>query len=393
MYTLNYKKDFEMKLPIPKFSERYEKILKSEKQDIVYIKEEFDHSTFRYRTYNVIESMENNDKYNVTCFLVEELENIIHLIDKIAIIILQRAKWSFELENFIYLLKKMNKIIIYDMDDMIYHTKYVPKYINSISNYDESTIDSYFALSTRYELIASMCDGFIVTTKTLKKHIEKDFKKPTWIIKNYLNKKQETISKDIVLQKNENYDNTKFIIGYFSGSMSHKRDLEIIEYTIIKLMEKYSNIYLNIVGHMSLSKKLEKFKKEGRIIIDDFVSFEELQYKIGKVDVNIIPLQKHEFNECKSELKYFEASIVNTISCATDNTSYNNIIEDGVDGFLCNELEWYEKLEYIYLNPKKIKNIAQKANKKCYKLYGNNNQENTIVAVYDEIVNIIGSEK
>ena len=144
---------------------------------------------------------------------------------------------------------------------------------------------------------------------------------------------------------------------------------------------------------MSLSKKLEKFKKEGRIIIDDFVSFEELQYKIGKVDVNIIPLQKHEFNECKSELKYFEASIVNTISCATDNTIYNNIIEDGVDGFLCNELEWYEKLEYIYLNPKKIKNIAQKANKKCYKLYGNNNQENTIVAVYDEIVNIIGSEK
>ena len=93
MYTLNYKKDFEMKLPIPKFSERYEKILKSEKQNIVYIREEFDHSTFRYRTYNVIESMENNDKYNVTCFLVEELENIIHLIDKIAIIILQRTKW------------------------------------------------------------------------------------------------------------------------------------------------------------------------------------------------------------------------------------------------------------------------------------------------------------
>ena len=47
--------------------------------------------------------------------------------------------------------------------------------------------------------------------------------------------------------------------------------------------------------------------------MDKFVPYQELQYKIGSVDLNVIPLQKHEFNNCKSELKYFEASIVDKV--------------------------------------------------------------------------------
>ena len=392
MYILNYEKNFKLNLPIAKFPKRYEQLQKSDKQNIIYIKEDFEHMTFRYRAYNIMETMKKNNNYEVNCFLVEELENITNLIDKISIIVLQRARWSYELENFINLLKKMNKIIIFDMDDMIYHTKYAAKFINSISNYDEPHIDSIFATSIRHEIVAEMCDGFIVTTETLKEHIENDFKKPAWIIRNYLNVEQENVSKDIVLQKKKNYDNSKFLIGYFSGTKTHKRDLEIIESTIIKLIEKYPNIYLNIVGHILLSDKLKKLQKEGRIIIDDLVPFEELQYKIGKVDVNIIPLQKHTFNDCKSELKYFEASIVNTITCATDNIVYTSIIEDGEDGFLCNELEWFEKLEYIYLNQDKMESIIQKANEKCYNLYKNSNQEKTITNVYDEIIATLGDK-
>ena len=387
MYKLKCEKDFDIQLNIPEFSTRYYNLVNSNKKNIIYIKDVFDNSTFRYRTYNVMEAMQNNSKYSVNCFLVKELYSIYDLIDKISLVILQRAKWSFELETFIEIIRKKNIKIIYDMDDLIYHTKYVPKYLNSISDYKDFTIDSFFALAKRYELVAESCDGFIVTTNDLKNHLQADFDKPVWVLSNFLNQEQEMESQKIVqLKEKQKNNNDLFVIGYFSGSKSHQRDLEIVESAIIKLMEKYDNIYLKIVGYMNLSEKFENLKKSGRIIIDKFVPYQELQYKIGEVDLNIIPLQNHEFNNCKSELKYFEASIVNVISCASDNPVYHNIIKDGEDGFLCTEMDWYDKIEYVYLNKEKAQAISKAANKKCYKLYGNKNKETEIEKLYDKIL-------
>lgn len=390
MYNIKCDKKFDMQLNISEFSKRYLDLFNSKKKNIIYIKDVFDNSTFRYRTYNVMQSVIDNNKYHVSCFLVKELYSIYNLIDKLDLVILQRAKWSFELESFIRVLKENNKKIIYDMDDMIYNTKYVPFYLNSIGDYREFSIDSYFALAKRYELIASICDGFIVTTKALAKNIREDFNKPVWILPNFLNLEQERESERIVSLKKKNYVGDKFVIGYFSGSNSHQRDLEIVESAIVRLMEKYDDIYLKIVGFMNLSDNFEKLKKKGRIIFENFVPYEELQYKIGSVDVNIIPLQKHEFNNCKSELKYFEASIVNVVSCAVNNEVYSNIIEDGKDGFLCGEMDWYKKIEYIYLNRDKMDKVVKKAREKCYKLYGNSNQKTKIIKTFDEIIESIG---
>ena len=127
-------------------------------------------------------------------------------------------------------------------------------------------------------------------------------------------------------------------------------------------------------------------KDRGRIIVSKFVSFEELEYEIGKVDLNIIPLQKHSFNNSKSELKYFEASIVNTLTCATDNDVYKNIIEDGIDGFLSDELSWFDKIEYIYLNYPNLNHVIDCARNKCLREYGNENQEKTLEKLYDDIL-------
>ena len=392
MYSIKCDKKFDMELKILGFSDRYFKILQSKIKNVVYIKDVFDNSTFRYRTYNVMETMENSNKYCVTCFLVDELNKIYNLVDKVDIFILQRAKWSFDLSNFIEYLKHKNKIIIYDMDDMIYSPKYVPAYLNSISYYDDFSIDSFFALAKRYEMIINECSGAIVTTLNLKKNIEQDITIPTWQLNNFLNKEQIEISNEIVKKKKSSYDDKKFIIGYFSGSNSHKRDLEVSEQALVKLMNNYDNVFLNIVGYMDLSENLKKLKKKGRVQFSKFVSYEELQYEIGKVDLNIIPLQNHEFNNCKSELKYFEASIVNTLSLASCNDVYNNIIEHGKDGFLTDELSWYDSLEYIYLNIDKLDSVVRNANKKCHKLYDYDNQLEKVEKIYDDIIKKLGGK-
>lgn len=390
MYNIRCKKDYDMDLKLPELSTRYTNLKNSNKKNVVYIKDVFDNSTFRYRTYNVLESMENSKKYNVVAFLVREIKFLYDLVDKLDLIILQRAKWSFELDSFITFLKKQHKIVVYDMDDMIYDTKYVPEYLNSIGDYRDFTIDSFFSLAKRYELVIQRCNGVIATTDSLVKNIKYDLKLPVWQLNNYLNKEQIDASNEVIKLKEKKYDDSKFVIGYFSGSNSHVRDLEIAQSAIVQMLDKYDNVYFKIVGHMDLSKELEQYKKQDRVIFTKFVPYEELQYEIGKVDLNIIPLQRHEFNACKSELKYFEASIVNTLSLATDNEVYSNLILDGKDGFLANELEWFDKLEYIYKNYSNMDKVIDNANKKCHELYDYDRQTKKIEKIYSDILKKLG---
>ena len=149
---------------------------------------------------------------------------------------------------------------------------------------------------------------------------------------------------------------------------------------------EYDNIYLNIVGYLDLSDNLKKLKEDGRVIVSPFVTYQELEYLIASVDINIIPLQKNEFNECKSELKYFEASIVNTVSVACNNSVYSKIIVNGENGFLADEVEWFEQLEYIYLNPEKIKKIVKRAREDCILKYSCYNQVDRLEKLYDRML-------
>lgn len=386
MNESKYQKKFSYQLNIPNFPIRYEALKNSKKKNVIYIKNSFDNSTFRYRAYNVIEAMENSKKYFVTCFNESELDCLYNLIDKIDLIIFQRAKWSFKLDNFITILKSKNINVIYDMDDLVYNPKHVPEYLISISDCSDYKIDKLFEIAKRYELVADRCDGYLVTTEKLAEHFKKDFKKKVWLLNNFINKEQEIISKEILkLKKISKRD--KFIIGYFSGSNTHRKDLDIAESALVSLMRKYDDIYLKIVGIMDLSETLKKLKEQGRVLIDRYVSYEELQYKIGEVDLNIIPLQQHDFNDCKSELKYFEASIVNVPTIASVNLVYSKTICDKKDGFLCKDMEWFEKLEYIYLNYDKMNFIIENAYKKCYETYGVSKQKDKISKIYDEILN------
>lgn len=386
LYNLECKKKFPKKLNIKDFSVRINDFNLTNKKKIIYIKEEFEATTFRYRAYNVMQALEKSVKYEASCFLVEELKIVSKLLDKIDLIILQRCKWSVELESFVKYAKSKNKKIIYDMDDLIYDTKYISDYISNIGDYTTLSTENLASMSGLYKMAMNLCDGFIASTEKLQEAMKKDFKKDVYLFHNFLNIEQQNISENIVAQKKHNKIDNKFIIGYFSGSGTHVRDLDIALDAIVNLMDKYNDVYFEIVGSMPISDKLSKFFNNKRLIIKPLVPYQKLQYLIGGVDLNIIPLQKNYFNSCKSELKYFEASIVNTLSLATDNDVYGKIITDNKNGFLTDEFNWFEKLEYIYLNSDKFDNITENARKDTLLKYGCYNQTKKLDELFDSII-------
>lgn len=96
-------------------------------------------------------------------------------------------------------------------------------------------------------------------------------------------------------------------IGYFSGSITHNADFELIMPAIKYIMYQYPFVELYLVGEVDVPKYLYRYKE--RIKSIPFGDWRELPQKIADMDINLAPLENTIFNEAKSENKWIEAKI------------------------------------------------------------------------------------
>ena len=191
-----------------------------------------------------------------------------------------------------------------------------------------------------------LCDYAITTTPTLANELRK-YVKDVFINRNVASEKMTELS--IRAIKNINKDNSKVIIGYLSGSITHNADFELILPVIEKIMEKYNNVYLKVVGLLDIPKELQRFSD--RILTAPFVSWKKLPEIIASIDINLAPLEDSIFNEAKSENKWIEAALCKIPTVASNIGAFKEMIQNKQDGFLCsNEEEWFQVLEELVVS-------------------------------------------
>lgn len=387
MYKIECQKKFPFEMDTMPFEERCPRLFIQGKKKVVYFKNEFDNSTFRYRCINFCQAMEKSDDFVVTYFLCKEIPRVLEYIDNIDIVILQRATWTPDVENLIFVAKRKNIPVVYDMDDLFFNASYGISYIGHIGrDYTESDVREFFGWTVGYEYAAKNCDAFIATVTPLKEALEQYFNKPAFVIPNFLNNNQIKESEYVV--KNREYSDERFRIGYFSGSHSHLMDFKSIQDELIDLLRKYPYMDIVIVGFFELEGDLKVLRNMGRVIFRKFVPYQELQYEIGMVDVNVVPLTIDTFNEAKSELKFFEAGIVKVPSCVAPTKLYKQIVKDGVNGFVCEDGEWFKKIEKLYLDKQLRKDIAEAAYQTACDIYLPERQAQAITDTYNSILNL-----
>jgi len=361
---------------------------KNLKKKVVYIYEEADTSTFRYRVYNMCQSLNYSSSWTGSYFFENELKLLKEYIPDVDVFIFGRTRWSVEIDKFIQYVKKYNKPTLFDIDDLVFDIEKLPIVMNTL-NVDFNHPNSYnywFSYSSRLWLMGNLCDATIGTNDYLCQRLENTFNKKSFAINNFLNNEQIIISEKIYKEKIKIKPNKKFTIGYFSGTPSHINDFKIVASEIANLLKKYPNFNLHVVGFMDFPDFLQPYIKNKQIIHSPLVDFLTLQKKISEADVNIIPLVDNEFTNCKSELKFFEATIVGTISCATPTYVYKNNIQNGETGFICKEGDWQKTIENIY--KEKINDeIIDKAKKYCLNKYSPEKQVSNIENMLEQIIN------
>lgn len=346
----SYRNEAPWEIPFERRIKRFRDMKQLGFRMVVYLYERADTSTFRYRVYNMCRVLESSAVWYGVYFFEEELEQIESLLPDISRLIIVRFRWTFELDAFVKKAKRNQIPIAFDVDDMIYNSRYLPLVTNTLAVDFKSEADySYwFSYIGRIQKTAGLCDCAITTNEFIGKRLSDDLEISHYVVPNFYNREQDIVSDQYYRQKQRLQSSEKFVIGYFSGTPSHINDFLTVSAELKMLMEEFENIYLRIVGFMELPDYMRELEQAGRVERIPLQNFLDLQWEIAQVDVNIIPLLNNEFTNCKSELKYFEAAIVGTINCAVPTYVYKQLIQQGENGYLCEAGQWYPTLKELY---------------------------------------------
>lgn len=328
---------------------------------VLYIVEDTQSVQFRYRVKNVTEALKNSAEWRAEWVLVSNIDSV-ELNDIDLVVILRQTAKDRKVLNFIDLVRKNKVKVLFDLDDLIFDYKDLPALMKGTNS---KNVVYWMGYMWGIRRIAKKVDGFITTNDFLACKLKRSFGRPVEVVFNSLNSAQVEMAKKCVNDKKHE----GFMVGYFSGSPTHVRDLRLVESEIFKFLDEHADAKLRIVGFMEPSSEMKKRITNGQVEILNFVDYLEQLEMMSKVDVNIAPLVISEFTNCKSELKFFEAAAVETVTIASPTYTFEKAISDGENGFLAHPGEWYDKLEYLYNNPEERQKIAKAAREYALKHY------------------------
>lgn len=318
-----------------------------------------------YRCFNQKEEL---NQFGLSAAILSQKNNFLHLIvKKYKIFIFQRVHFNHHISVFLNELKKNNKIIIYETDDLIFDPDYL-KYMAYYDEMEEREKVLYRNGIGRELLEEHYIHHVVVSTDFLGKIVNRKYpEKRVFLSENKLSHEQVKWSRH-VLNNNllKSRDDLKLRIAYFSGTHSHNRDFMVVSKVLKDILKNNKNIILMIVGYLDISNDFKEVSEQ--IEFYHFTSLNKLPELINKSDINIAPLElDNPFCQAKSAIKYLEAGLLKIPTIASATEPYKSVITNGDNGFLATtDRDWKKYLMYLINNTSERIHMGERAYKNIY---------------------------
>jgi glycosyltransferase involved in cell wall biosynthesis len=324
--------------------------LKRGKYRVAYYYRHPDNSTFRYRVYNMVQALDAaGSEVSGGYFHLGDLDHADLILDACDALVLCRVSYDDGANRLITKARARKRKVFFDVDDMVFDVRYMHLIAATLDqNMADARIwDFWIAYIGRIGRTLQLCDRAIVTNEVLAQRVRAFNDMPVAVIPNFMNLEQIVASDAIYDGKTQSgYARDEALhLGYFSGTPTHNRDFALIAPTIAQLLREDARLRLRLVGYLPATDCFDDLRD--RIEVHAFRDFINLQTLIGSTEVNLVPLQDNAFTDCKSELKFFEAAAVGTVSVASPSAVLRRAITDGVTGHLANTFDWADKIRGI----------------------------------------------
>ena len=276
-----------------------------------------------------------------------------------------RALWKHRLDG---------KKIVYDIDDDVFN---IPK-LNPAH-------EAYKDLKNQVEGLCIEADLVITSTEALKKVIEK----------NTPQRNIKVIENGINLNKFRKVENKELRIGW-TGGANHYEDINIILDVIIDLQKEYdfkfiiqgltgspwdadaysTNLMLRKGVLEGTKKDLYEFKMKIYEKFRQMKNFKHIPFyppemypdvlSKASLDIGLIPIMGHEFDNSKSLIKYLEYTATGAAVLASNEPPYSgNVINTTKNKYN----NWKKELTKLITNEKYRKDLAAKQHKQLFPKY------------------------
>ena len=149
-------------------------------------------------------------------------------------------------------------------------------------------------------------------------------------------------------------------IGYASGSRTHQRDLGLAIEAIARILREHPECRLVLFWVPDASLAFTDVEEYPSLIgLEPQVEWRPLQplmnlpAEMARFDINLAPLEVgNPFCEAKSELKFFDAALVNVPTIASPTGPFRRAIDHGRTGFLATSGDdWYLYIKRLVQDP------------------------------------------
>ncbi|MDO4404638.1 MAG: glycosyltransferase [Atopobiaceae bacterium] len=330
----------------------------------VYERDCGDNATFRYFGYNLVQRLASSPVWGGIWLYVDELARNEELLARASTIILVRCRVRPELVRLAELARESSTPMGYLIDDYALGAKTALRIIHTMAEDPKNTFTRRFWTGTveRFRLASELCSSLIVPVDFFAELLSKETDTPTLVINSSLNNEQVSIAKRIASSRKDTRADSRFIIGYFSGTASHQEDFDLARPAVLRLLAEDPNTCLLLGGQLNVDDELLPYLQNGQLILIPSVDYVTLQYLQAAVDVVLAPLVIDDFANCKSGLKVFEAGVVGTPACASPAAAYRAAINEGVSGYTCDTQDsWYQALAALRDDPKLRTSMGEQA--------------------------------
>lgn len=151
------------------------------------------------------------------------------------------------------------------------------------------------------------------------------------------------------------------------GSSTHYKDLRNEQFNqgIDRIMKEYPNVSIKMVGAFIPQYKMRWGKRYevgfGDVDIYKWIAG-PFRTVMDEADIVVAPLDVDIYNKAKSDIKRSETATALKPFVGQRIRQYEEVVTDGVDGFLCSkDTDWYKALKKLIESPKLRQSMAQKA--------------------------------
>jgi glycosyltransferase involved in cell wall biosynthesis len=305
------------------------------------------------KKYRVLQKVEYFESVGWACSYAHYLDEprVISNLQISTALIIYRMPSIPLLDDYLYEAKRLGIKTYYDIDDPIFNQSVYSDNTN-LKHLDPNERTHLLSDAVLYREAMTKVDALILSTNYLKILAASEFDKPVFLWRNLADSSTLSMVKECRNARDNNQTDS-FVIGYASGSRAHDEDFSVVSKVLSTILSLNEHVSLRVLGHVVIPLELQTF--ENRIESQPFSGYLQYLQALSQTDVSIVPLTKDRFNECKSAIRYIEASLCEVPTIASSVGQFSEIIADGEDGYLADSTEeWVSKLTTL-LNDREMR--------------------------------------